>query len=372
MARLTAILNWFTKPASTLPESERRRVHLLALLLFFILVLMVVTLIFVLILTPPDNPRRGTYPALILALIALVAFAYALNRLGHYNLSAGLTVACAVLAPWGSLALDSTVWRGDFVPLTYVAISILLSSLLLPTWITVGLAAFQWVGLVLVFWFSPSTSFNWASLLGFVFFTSVLSILANDISQRDLKQIERQARLLALSEAQLREQSIRDHLTNLYNRRYLEETLESEVQRAALKAVPLGIIMMDIDHFKHYNDTLGHHAGDILLQELGKLLTEQVRRSDLAYRYGGDEIILILSDASLGVVKRRAERLRGAVKNLHLGQNDPSLPNLTISLGVAVFPDHGSTGAALMKSADAALYRAKSEGRDRVVVVDES
>jgi diguanylate cyclase (GGDEF)-like protein len=369
--RLISALEWLTKPAGSLPESLRRRAHLLAWLLLSIFLLILATLVLVLVVDPPSSPRRFEYTGLILGLMGPVALAYAFNHTGHYYLSAGLLVAGAVFGPWGSMLLDPTILHGDFVPLTYVSLSILLTSILLPPLITVVLAALQWAGLMLVPLLSPATaSINWPSLLAFVFFTSVLSILTNVISQRDLEQIERQTDQLAISEAQLREQSIRDHLTNLFNRRYLQETLEREVQRAARKQVPLGLIMLDLDNFKEFNDTLSHAAGDGLLQELGKLLQGHIRQADIACRYGGDEFVLILPEASLEVTQKRAEQLLEKARQIRVEIAYQILAPVTISVGVAVFPDHGSTGEDILKSADIALYRAKRAGRNCVVVAE--
>jgi diguanylate cyclase (GGDEF)-like protein len=126
--------------------------------------------------------------------------------------------------------------------------------------------------------------------------------------------------------------------------------------------------MMDIDHFKRFNDKYGHAAGDELLKEMGKLLYAHIRMADIACRYGGEEFVLVLPDASLEVSRQRAERLRQEVKQLRLKIKNQNMGAITVSLGVAVFPDNGSSGKALLKSADAALYLAKRAGRDRVVM----
>jgi len=166
----------------------------------------------------------------------------------------------------------------------------------------------------------------------------------------------------------LRNQSIRDPLTGLFNRRYLEESLDREVKRAERKQQPLGIIMLDVDHFKRFNDTFGHEAGDAVLRELGLFLQNSIRKSDIACRYGGEELTLILPEASLSVVQQRAEQLRQAVKHLHVQHRYQRLDVVTLSLGVACFPNHGTTGEEVIRAADAALYRAKKEGRDRVAI----
>jgi diguanylate cyclase (GGDEF)-like protein len=177
---------------------------------------------------------------------------------------------------------------------------------------------------------------------------------------------------LALANLRLREtlrsQAIRDPLTGLFNRRYLEETMERELNRVKRQEIPLGVIMMDLDHFKQYNDTFGHSAGDELLSALGILLKTHIRGEDIACRYGGEEFLLILSGASVSIALERAESLRQAVKEMH--QHYPDLKPTTLSLGVAVYPEHGNTGLQLIQSADAALYRAKKAGRDRVMVAE--
>jgi diguanylate cyclase (GGDEF)-like protein/PAS domain S-box-containing protein len=176
---------------------------------------------------------------------------------------------------------------------------------------------------------------------------------------------------LALANLRLREslrsQAIRDPLTGLFNRRYMEETLNREFNRVKRQGVSLGVIMMDLDHFKDYNDTFGHSAGDELLSALGNLLKSQIRGEDIACRYGGEEFLFILPGASLEVTLERAESLRQAVKEIHLHYQ--GLKPTTLSLGVAVYPDHGDTGLEIIKAADAALYRAKQAGRDRVITV---
>jgi len=168
----------------------------------------------------------------------------------------------------------------------------------------------------------------------------------------------------------LRSQSILDPLTGLFNRRYMEETLDLELARAARGRRAIGIIMLDIDHFKPLNDSRGHDAGDALLRELGGLLMARVREGDIACRYGGEEFVLILPEAPLELARRRAEELREAVRQLHVSHRGRIIGPITVSAGVAAFPEHGKTSAALVHAADSALYRAKSEGRDRVRVAE--
>jgi diguanylate cyclase (GGDEF)-like protein len=179
---------------------------------------------------------------------------------------------------------------------------------------------------------------------------------------------------LALGNLKLREalriQAIRDPLTGLFNRRYMEESLERELRRAIRNQRPLGIIMLDLDHFKQLNDRAGHEAGDTILRELGNCIQMVTREYDLACRYGGEEFTIILPDAALNVTVKRAEKLRDKFKHLHTQHQNRRLPGGTLSLGVAGFPEHGSTTEAVLRAADTALYQAKHEGRDRVVVAE--
>ena len=180
---------------------------------------------------------------------------------------------------------------------------------------------------------------------------------------------------LALANVRLRDalraQSIRDPLTDLFNRRYMEESLPRELRRALRSGRPLGIVMLDIDHFKRYNDTFGHEAGDSVLRELGIFLRSDIRGGDIACRFGGEEFILILPDATLEVTRRRADKLREGARHLQITYSGQPLGTITLSLGVSVFPDHGTTANDLVNAADKALYLAKKQGRNQVVVWEE-
>lgn len=185
---------------------------------------------------------------------------------------------------------------------------------------------------------------------------------------RDITERKQAQDALVKSEALLREKSIRDHLTGLFNRLYMEETLERELYRASRKLNPLGVIMLDVDGFKRFNDTFGHAAGDAILRELGNLLLRQVREEDIACRYGGDEFIIVLPDAGREVTRERAELIGKYTRQSQLHFDWQTLDTVTLSLGVAVFPEDGSSSAAILKAADDALYRAKREGGGRVVM----
>ncbi|WP_013324848.1 sensor domain-containing diguanylate cyclase [Gloeothece verrucosa] len=176
---------------------------------------------------------------------------------------------------------------------------------------------------------------------------------------------------IALANLKLREtlqhQSFRDPLTGLFNRRYLEASMIRELHRATRNNNSLGVIILDIDHFKRFNDTWGHHAGDAVIKVMGKLLQENVRESDIACRYGGEEFIIILPDASLEDTEKRAKQLQTNIKTLNVQVRDQKLESITVSMGVASFPKHGDSYELLLHRADEALYQAKQQGRDRIV-----
>jgi len=170
----------------------------------------------------------------------------------------------------------------------------------------------------------------------------------------------------------LREQSIRDPLTNLFNRRYMEETLEVEIARATRSGAPLSVVMCDVDHFKRFNDTFGHEAGDVLLRAVSTLIQTHFRNGDVACRYGGEEFAIIAPCAEMDHLARRAERLGTAIRDLAVHHAGQPLGQVTMSFGIAsmmagVIQDSGT----LIRTADAALYQAKHLGRDRVVLADQ-
>ena len=359
------MLDWLTRPAATLSESERRQSQLLAWILLFTILFSVIVFFAVLFLNPNHDPNRVDYDVLISGLVIFLSIAYGLNRVGHYKVSAVLMVASSVIAPWSSRLFDRTILRGDFVPLVYFTFSVLLSSMLLSTMITSILALFQFAGLALVLILSSATSsFNWFSLLAYVFLTSTFSILANGIIQGNMKQIDAQKQELARDEAIMREQAIRDELTCLYNRRYMVEALKREIQRAERNHSSLGIIMLDMDHFKRVNDTRGHAAGDAVLQEVSTFMFGHIRQYDIACRYGGDEFVLVLPETTLQPAMERALHLRDGLKALNLPED------VTLSMGIAIYPDHGADIESLLTSADNALYQAKHDGGNCVRVAD--
>jgi len=166
----------------------------------------------------------------------------------------------------------------------------------------------------------------------------------------------------------LRQQSIRDPLTGLYNRRYLEETLERELLRASRCNKNVGLMMIDIDHFKQFNDTHGHPAADVVLSAVAQLFSSSVRGEDLVCRYGGEEFMIMLPEADLETTYQRAEAIREKAAQLRVQYQGQVLEPISISIGVGVFPSHGDLPEALISCVDQALYQAKHNGRNRVEV----
>lgn len=191
-------------------------------------------------------------------------------------------------------------------------------------------------------------------------------------AKQDVAQMVADKIALALSNVSLRdslrEQSIRDPLTGLFNRRYLHESLRQQLARCARSRMPLGLILLDIDHFKTLNDTHGHDAGDLALREVAAALSSCVREGDVVCRYGGEEFLIVLSDAGSDATLRQAQRVLSAVRNLSVSAGSRSLGPISVSAGVAIAPEHGVQVEHLLRAADEALYEAKGSGRDRVCV----
>ncbi len=169
----------------------------------------------------------------------------------------------------------------------------------------------------------------------------------------------------------LEHQSIRDSLTNLFNRRFMEIALERELRRANRHRKPLSVLMLDIDHFKQLNDAYGHETGDVVLREVAAVMRQAVRAEDTICRYGGEEFVAILPELAADDALARAESIRHLVSELRLFHRGEALREITISIGIAVYPQNGETVDQLLSTADRALYEAKHMGRNRVVLAEQ-
>lgn len=188
----------------------------------------------------------------------------------------------------------------------------------------------------------------------------------------DLELLEQAAEQfsLALANIRLREvlrhQSIRDPLTGLFNRRYLEESLAREISRCQRRKLPLVVLMLDLDNFKSFNDHHGHPGGDALLSAFGRLIQANCRPEDIACRFGGEEFTLILPEAEMDIGLQRAKAILAAAAQMVVSHQGVVLGRITTSIGMAVLPEHGTTSSSLLEAADKALYQAKADGRNRV------
>jgi diguanylate cyclase (GGDEF)-like protein len=201
--------------------------------------------------------------------------------------------------------------------------------------------------------------------------------ISRDMSQRRAEelalratheQLQKQFDEIQLLQAKLAEQAIHDSLTGLYNRRYLDETLERELARARREGYPLSLVMIDLDLFKRINDDHGHKAGDEVLRALARLLREDVRAEDVPCRYGGEEFLVLLPKMPPATAVQRAEGWRRAIEGMTVPFGGEVL-RITASFGVAAYPEHGVTPDDLTQRADEALYQAKAAGRNRVIAL---
>ena len=196
-----------------------------------------------------------------------------------------------------------------------------------------------------------------------------ISAEAGKLPEESLLKSSAEQLSLALANLRLKEkmkqQTIRDPLTHLFNRRYLEESFERELARCKRKNLPLSLLMIDLDHFKKFNDTHGHPGGDALLSDFGRLLRSLCRREDIPCRYGGEEFVMLLPECDIDCAKIRAIAINQATSELQVKHQDLDHARVTASIGVATFPEHGLDINELIKAADAALYRAKALGRNR-------
>ena len=200
--------------------------------------------------------------------------------------------------------------------------------------------------------------------------TEQLEVARSGLEQEVTKRLWAE-RELTQANLRLHDRAVRDALTGLYNRGYLEESLDREESRARRSSQSLGVMMIDIDHFKRCNDMFGHAAGDTVLRAVAQHMLSLARGEDILCRYGGEEFALVMAHASPATMLERAEKICLGVQNLEIESDGRRVGPITLSAGIAIFPDHGESGQAVLQAADAALYRAKAAGRNCVVVASE-
>jgi len=335
-------------------DNQDIRSQLLLWLQPFIFVLLVIACIFSLRIIPSGSFEKQAYSLLIGFLVCIDGIAYIATFRHNYRLSSLLTVTLALVGSWGSISIDSQVGLTEFFPLIYVTITVLLSSVLLPLLITITIASVQFAVLIFLLCTTPALmAYNWASFITFVLITSVLSIVANYISSYQLKHFK--------------ESSIRDHLTGLLNRRYFDVTLEDNIQRGTSKGFTYGIMLIDIDNFKTYNDQYSHATGDLVLQRVASFLSDTLDGHAIVCRQGGDEFATIIPNTDHENLFAIAQRLRTEVKSLNITDICKIGVQLSITIGLALFPENGNTAEDLMAFADRNLMLAKELGKDRVM-----
>jgi diguanylate cyclase (GGDEF)-like protein len=213
--------------------------------------------------------------------------------------------------------------------------------------------------------------------LGFVYLTCPNKEIAN-LAESRMLMVQEMVELASMAlaglnlRAKLESQSIRDGLTSLFNRHFLEIALEREVQRATRRQTTLAVLMLDVDHFKAFNDTFGHDAGDVVLRAVAECFQQTVRSEDVVCRYGGEEFAIILPEISEELALEKAEAIRRRVSNLRMRFKGGALRPVSISIGIAMYPNPARDATDLLRMADHALYDAKHGGRDRVNVAGHS
>ena len=328
--------------------------------------------------------------------IAFILIVYIINRSGHYRFSATIFVGFNLVVTCIMPILTHTLEWLLFTPMV-----LLLSAMLLPgfTVATFLICLFAQIMLAIFFPLSASMS-NSGVLIVYVIVGSLVMVfmyhrirlervrqqelqtsneslrrseveLENRVMERTVElssaneKMQEQLQKINVLQEKLREEAIRDPLTGLFNRRYLEDTLVREISRAQRGNYDIGFMLLDIDHFKQINDLYGHSAGDLVLMTLSKQLKSQIRVADIPCRIGGEEFLLVLPGMSEEMTQLRAEDFRKQIQAMRIPYEDNSL-NLTASIGVASYPKNGENWEGLYQTADQALYRAKQKGRNRV------
>jgi len=347
------------------PISIQRKAVILLVLQTVMIFLLIATMILVYCVDAGD--RRAFYMALLMGLAFLLGLSTFYNSRGKYLIAAWITTICMLAGPWISILFDPSILNGDVVPFVYVGLSIQLCAILLSERATLLLSTVQLLGVLAALLFSPKLAdTNWPSLFAFIVFTAAIGVSTGYTNRKQLEQIVQQHRQLLDDEAQLRELSLKDSLTGLYNRRYMEESFDREIERMRRAGHQLAVVMTDIDRFKAINDTYGHVVGDAVLAFTADFFLKNTRNFDIVCRYGGDEFIIIFPDCSREEAAERAEILRSSISASEVVLLGQTVSPLTLSFGIAVLPADGLTRQALIAAADAALYAAKEAGRNRV------
>ena len=317
-------------------------------------------LIYLVLISPADAQNLQDYKILVTVELVIVSIAIFLNQHGKYFLSSSLFILAGMIGPWWSALMDPTVIHGNLFPLVYTAIPILFSSFFSTVPVTAIVGLIQVTALAV---FLQKCGFNLsegpASLFFFVVFIFAFSLVFN-IQNRNNRQI------ITDQVTELEELAVRDPLTGLNNRRFLFEFLEKEIARLKRESAPLSLLILDIDDFKQLNDFCGHTGGDAAIVSIAKSLKNHFRQSDIISRYGGDEFLIVMSGSDTYNATERAAALQRMIASESFSHDCEKARRVTLSVGIASFPEHGETVDALVKAADSALYRAKARGKNRI------
>jgi diguanylate cyclase (GGDEF)-like protein len=380
-----ALWRWLTMPAAAIQaEEQRQQARLIAGLAFALLVVSSIVLT-LWVLTARDFVSA---PAISLGAVSAIALAYRLSRTRSYQIGAAILVAMLPLMVEAIIFIAPGPLTDRMLAINFLGVAILLTSLFFSLRATL-LVAVSMLCFVAAFFMVPGLPF--AIVYSYLVFIAVLSALlivgahirnsylsARYAAEQALQESEARARqantllqaqMLEMRglEQRLREQSIRDPLTTLYNRRYLTDTLVRELAHADREGYQVGILMIDLDHFKQVNDRYGHAVGDAVLQSAAALIRSHCRAGDIACRYGGEELLCVLVNIPAPELLHRAEELRLAIAESQPAESHPGL-YITASIGVSCFPDDGATSELILRAADQAMYRAKAAGRNCVRV----
>lgn len=317
-------------------------------------------LIFMAFVEVPYQQTVNAYFPLTLIVMVILCVSHVLFRRKNYIISSRLLVLAGVIGPWASTVIDPSIAQGNLFPLVYLTIPIMLSSFFTPIIITTIVGVIQLSGLIF-FTITNQIVINdgASSLFFFIIFIYVISLIFNYLNRFNQQVIDQQVN-------ELNKLALHDHLTGLYNRHFLSEYLKKEFERTKRNGGELTIVILDIDDFKKYNDTLGHACGDSILRGLSQLLTENFRSSDIICRFGGDEFLISMSGISIADAQQRCRDLQSLISDKELKCTIELDKPLTLSIGIAAYTSNCEYELDLIRAADRALYRAKELGKNRI------
>lgn len=327
---------------------------------------LLVALAVVVTLTPGQT--RTPYALITGGALAVLASSIALSLRGYHQTAFWSTAALMFAAPWASILYEFIRHSGDFVPMIYLIIPIQIMAMFVKIRPMYWVAALQTILLAVLVLVDPHrVSYNWPSVICFIFAASMLGTITSYVLRRQYDRLIRSRNDLVRSEQRMRDISIRDPLTGLFNRRHMDEAFTELFERAS----PMfSLLMVDVDHFKDINDTYGHSCGDEIIQKVAAILTTAIRKYDVACRYGGDEFLLILSDCDSENALIKAQKIKKEIENVVVDPESDVESPLTASIGVAQCPRNGDSRDAILKAVDDALYTAKQGGRNQVVAAE--